>query len=146
MYKGIQGIEYNIIAREINSNRNTVGSLMGYVREIIAQHISLVSGPIGGLKPNGRPLIVEIDESLFTRRKYNRGRLGHNQWFIGGIERDSRNCFIVPVENRNSRTILSVLRDYVKPGSIIITDYWRRYDQLLGSLIMILTISSSTTL
>ena len=45
--------------------------------------------PIGGV---GRE--VQIDESNFTRRKYNRGRVYPNQWFFGGIDSDNDDCFM----------------------------------------------------
>lgn len=42
-------------------------------------------------------VIVEIDESKFGRRKYNRGRV-EGQWLFGGFLRGTGRVFIVPVE------------------------------------------------
>jgi hypothetical protein len=33
--------------------------------------------------------VVEIDESAFGKRKYNRGKRKNTYWIFGGIERDS---------------------------------------------------------
>ena len=68
---------------------------------------------IDGLDENGNKKIVEIDESVFFKRKYNRGRLINEQWFIGGIKRGSRNCFIVQVPNRTAATIVSILESFI---------------------------------
>jgi len=38
----------------------------------------------------GNGLIVEIDETKFGRRKYNRGRLITGQWFFGDIKLQKR--------------------------------------------------------
>ena len=45
---------------------------------------------MGGYDENNRPKIVEIEESLFFRRKYNRGRINEGQWYIGGIEKGKK--------------------------------------------------------
>ena len=41
---------------------------------------------------------VEIDESKFGKRKYNRGRQVEGHWVFGGVERVTGECFMVEVE------------------------------------------------
>ena len=65
------------------------------MREICIEAVSSAkTGPIGGLNK-----IVEIDESLFSRRKSHVGRMLPEQWIFGGISREDRKCFIVKVDN-----------------------------------------------
>lgn len=103
-------------------------------REAIGFFTSENIVPIGGVNEDNSSKIVEIDESLFLRRKYNRGRILNNQWYVGGIERGTKNVFIVPVENRNAETMANIIQQYVLPGSTIITDKWRAYSTALEQL------------
>ena len=49
---------------------------------------------------------VEIDESKFDKRKYNRGRNVKGQWVFGGVERGSGKTFLAAVHDRtNSRKV-----------------------------------------
>jgi transposase-like protein len=50
------------------------------------------------------------------------------------VERGSKKAFLVPVSNRNTDTMIRVIRDYVLPGTIIITDMWRAYDSALQNM------------
>jgi transposase-like protein len=77
---------------------------------------------LGGLDEFGIPKVVEIDEILFFRAKYNRGNHTTGQWYVGGVERGSKKAFIVPVASRNTATLLQVIRDNVLPDTIMITD------------------------
>ena len=90
--------------------------------EYLAQHnTSLIGGP---------GTIVEIDESKFGKRKYNRGRLRDGKWVLGGIERGTDNIFLEVVARRDTNTLLSVIQRNVLPGTDIYTDEWAAYSSL----------------
>jgi hypothetical protein len=80
---------------------------------ILEQH----SKPIGG---PGK--IVEIDESKFGKRKYNRGKKVDGIWVFGGIERDNNpvNCFFVTVEDRSAARLIPIIKRYILPGTILL--------------------------
>ncbi|RUS71031.1 hypothetical protein EGW08_021202 [Elysia chlorotica] len=83
----------------------------------------------------GPDVVVEIDETLITRRKYNRGRLSTQIWPFGGIERVSKRKFLVPLtcdvaENRTKETLLPLITKYILPGTIIYSDAFRSYHDI----------------
>jgi transposase-like protein len=127
IYKYLNGLSFTDISFELKIHRNTAGDWCALIREIIAEYLVNNSEILGCFNTDGTSKIVEIDESLFFKRKYQRGRLRNNQWYIGGIERGTRKVFMVPVENRNRETIYNVLCQNVANGTIIITDEWRAY-------------------
>ena len=89
---------------------------------------------LGGIEPNRTNKIVEIDESYFFRRKYNRGRYRNAQWVFGAIERGTKNCLLVPVPNRRAETLLLIIERYILPGTTIISDCWASYNSLSNSV------------
>ena len=52
---------------------------------------------------------VEIDESKFGKRKYNRGRVVDGHWVFGGMERGSGDSFMVEVPRRDAATLLGFI-------------------------------------
>ncbi|CAI6358292.1 unnamed protein product [Macrosiphum euphorbiae] len=73
---------------------------------------------------------VEIDESKFGKRKYHRGHAVEGQWIFGGIQRDNGACFLIPVEKWDKETLLAIIKQWVLPGTQIISDCWKSYDCL----------------
>jgi transposase-like protein len=88
-------------------------------------YVEASSQKIGG--PNK---IFEIDESKFGRRKYNRGHPVQGQWVFGGVERESGRTFFVPVPDRSAETLIAVIRDWIVPGTTVISDCWGAYYDL----------------
>ena len=86
----------------------------------------------------GDSVVVEIDETLVVRKKYNKGRDLIQTWLFGGIERTSKKSFVVPlldplsneIQKRNKATLVPLIKKYIKPGSIIISDCWSAYVSL----------------
>ncbi len=93
--------------------------------------MATMSLKVGGINHDGTSKVVEIDESYFFKRTYNRGHATEGQWFVGGIERGTKKAFIVPVAQRNSETIRGIIYDCVLPWTTIITDKWRAYKAAL---------------
>jgi transposase-like protein len=81
----------------------------------------------GNIKIGGDEKIVEIDESKFGKRKYNKGKRVEGQWVFGGIERDSNKMFMVSVPNRTKETLFEILEKYVEKGTTIYSDCWSAY-------------------
>ena len=46
---------------------------------------------------------------------------------FGGIERRTGKCFFVPVERRDSTTLIGIINERILPGSRIISDQWAAY-------------------
>jgi len=67
-------------------------------------------------------IFVEIDESKFDRRKYNRRHRVDGQWIFGGVQRETGACFLIPVERRDKDTLLTAINDWILPGITIISD------------------------
>ena len=105
-------------------NKNTTVQWNGYMREIVVSDLlQRRSAKIGGI---GK--IVEVDESLFSKRKNNAGRVLPQQWIFGGICRETNASFLVTVENRSAETLLKMIAENVEQGSTIISDCWRGYN------------------
>jgi hypothetical protein len=73
-------------------------------------------------KIGGPNKTVEIDESMFGRRKYNRGHPVKGQWIFGGVERESGRTFLVPVPDRNADTLMAVIDAWIEQATMVISD------------------------
>ena len=80
-------------------------------------------------KIGGAGKIVEIDESFFSNRKYNRGRYHANgQWVFGGIERGTNRCFAMTIGDKTRATLEHAIIDNISPGTHIMTDGLASYN------------------
>ncbi|KFD49264.1 hypothetical protein M513_09816 [Trichuris suis] len=112
-------------SKELGLSANCSVSWKRLLREVATE--SLLSNPliIGG--PNRT---VEVDETLYSKSKSHRDRLYPEQWVFGGVCRETGEFFLVPVENRSSRTSIPLIRQYIRPGTTVMTDCWAVYRSL----------------
>ena len=89
----------------MNIASHTTVDWFNFHRELCLEIVLERGEPIGGVGKR-----VQIDESKFGKRKYNRGRRVEGQWVFGGIEEESRRSFMVPVERRNRDTLLPLIQ------------------------------------
>jgi transposase-like protein len=125
-YLWIDKVPIQAICQEADIARPTACSLVDYFRKLVESDLEEEDTLIGG-----EGVIVEIDESKLGKRKYNRGHVVDGAWVIGGVEKTpERKVFLVPIEQRNRESLLPVILQHVRQGSIVRTDLWRAYSTL----------------
>lgn len=113
---------FKFCSKEFDMSSATIVDWKNYLREVCAASLLKTPTVIGG-----KGLTVEIDESCFSRRKYNRGRTYPQQWVFGGICRETKECFLYTVPDRTRATLEECIKTSIRPGSIIISDMWKSY-------------------
>jgi hypothetical protein len=93
------------------------------LREVCAKHY--LSSP---LIISGTGHTVEIDEAMFVRRKANVGQVVRQQWVFGRIDVQTKQCFLVAVNQRDAQTLITVLQQYVAPNTAVVSDLWCAYN------------------
>ncbi|VDN58144.1 unnamed protein product [Dracunculus medinensis] len=108
--------------RELKLSKDTTVDWNNRMREVCIFAVQRNKKKIGG-----EGLIVEIDESLFTKRKNSTSRMLSQQWIFGGICRETGDLFMEEVPDRSAKTLLTVITENVKEGTTIYSDCWRSY-------------------
>ena len=112
--------------KQIKTSSETVSDYKCYCRDICLNVVIDKSyDKIGGPGTH-----VEIDESKFGKRKYNRGHVIEGQWVLGGICRETKEIFLVTVPSHDKETLIPIIKDKIKPGTTILSDCWKTYDCL----------------
>jgi hypothetical protein len=105
---------------------HTICTYFSYFRQLVSDSLDELDYCIGG-----EGVEVELDESKFGKRKYNRGHFVEGVWILGGVERTlERKVFLVAVPDRSQATLEDIISRHVYPGSILLTDLWRGYSGL----------------
>ncbi|XP_050323220.1 uncharacterized protein LOC126755008 [Bactrocera neohumeralis] len=83
-------------------------------------------------KIGGPGKVVQIDESKFGKRKYNKGRRVEGHWVLGMIEDGSEDLRleVCPDNVRSAEVLIPLIRKNVREGTTIKTDFWRAYECL----------------
>lgn len=113
------------ICENLSISSNTYSDWASFCREVCLKSNFSDITMLGG-----EGVIVEIDESKFGKRKYNRGREVKGKWVFGAIERESKKCSFRVVERRDQETLLPIIQQWIRPGTVIISDCWRTYSCL----------------
>lgn len=126
-YYWVNKLPQEFVQRELRiGSRKTLIEWYNFAREVCVKIIQRESEIIGG---NG--VVVEIDETIFRHKKYNKNKKREDDyWVFGGIERQGKKCFLEVVEDRSASTLVAIIKKYIEPGSIIHSDCSKAYASL----------------
>ncbi len=88
-----------------------------------SQHFEKLGGP---------SCIVEIDETLISKRKYNRGRLIQQKLLFGVIDRQTHEIFVKCVDKRSKAILGNIIKQVIEEESIVMSDQWPAYMSFFG--------------
>ncbi|QLB42441.1 MULTISPECIES: IS1595 family transposase [Mannheimia] len=118
----VAGVTARTAAELVNVNKTTAAYYFHRLRLLIYQHsphLEMFEGEI------------EADESYFGgARKGKRGRGAAGKTAVFGLLKRDGKVYTVVVPNTQSATLLPIIREKVKPDSIVYTDFYRSYDVL----------------
>ncbi len=118
----VAGVTARTVAELVNVNKNTAAYYFHRLRLLIYQnssHFEMFDGEI------------EIDESYFGgHRKGKRGRGAGGKTAVFGLLKRNGKVYTVVVPNTQTAVLLPIIRNKVKPDSIVYTDYYCSYDVL----------------
>ena len=118
----VAGVTARTAAELVGVNKNTAAYYFHRLRLLIYQnspHLEMFDGE------------VEADESYFGgQRKGKRGRGAAGKVAVFGLLKRNGKVYTVTVPNTQTATLLPIIREQVKPDSIVYTDCYRSYDVL----------------
>ena len=118
------GVTARSAAQLTQINRNSAMLFFHKLREVIFENLAaeapeLLSGEI------------EVDEGYFGRtRKGKRGRGAAGKVPVFGLLKRNGRVYVAIIPNASSATLFPIIRDKIKPDSIVYTDSFRSYDAL----------------
>lgn len=136
----LKKVQQNHIAELLETSEKSLVDWSSFCREVVFDGMVHNADPVGG---SGRT--VEIDESKFGKRKYNRGHRVEGKWVFGGVERETGRCFMIPVESRGKDVLLCIIKHFILPQTTIISDCWRSYNCLQDEGFVHQTVNHSKT-
>lgn len=112
----------------LNISTKTIVKYFKVFRELCEKDLNLENFQIGSPGTT-----VEIDESLMAKVKHRRGKdLKRTQiWVFGLKERGNKRAVFIVVERRRAEDLLPLITKYVAPGSVIMSDCWAAYNDII---------------
>ena len=118
----VSGSTARTAASLVNVNKSTAAYYFHRLRRIITeetQNEALLGGE------------VEVDESYFGgHRKGKRGRGAAGKVPVFGILKRGGHVYTKVIPDAKSKTLMPIIRDKIKPDSIVYSDCWRGYNVL----------------
>jgi transposase len=118
------GVTARSAAELTGINRNSAILFFHKLREVIFERLALETPELLGGE-------IEVDESYFGgTRKGKRGRGAAGKVPVFGLLKRNGRVYVAIIPNVASATLFPIIRDKIKPDSIVYTDSFKSYDAL----------------
>ncbi|XP_031341606.1 uncharacterized protein LOC116169602 [Photinus pyralis] len=106
-------------SRDLGLRRGTVMQYYTFIRDTCSWKLlnEIRSRQLGGVGH-----VVQVDESVVTKRKCHQARLAKEKWVVGLYDVNDERGTIALVDDRSERTLKGVLTNLILPGTEIWTD------------------------
>jgi transposase len=118
------GVTARSAAQLTGVNRNTAILFFHKLREVTFTELAAETPEVFSGE-------IEVDESYFGgHRKGKRGRGAAGKVAVFGLLKRKGRVYVVIIPNASSQTLVPIIRQKVRPDSIVYTDCFRAYDVL----------------
>jgi transposase len=118
------GVTARSAAELTGVNRNSAILFFHKLREVIFEQLALETPELLGGE-------IEVDESYFGgTRKGKRGRGAAGKVPVFGLLKRNGRVYVAIIPNVASATLFPIIRDKIRPDSIVYTDSFKSYDAL----------------
>ncbi|KAF0753353.1 DDE Tnp IS1595 domain-containing protein [Aphis craccivora] len=119
-YLWTKSVSLSFLSEELGIAQHTAVDWAYFDREVV------FDGMIIHHEKNGNYYLYKFQNEEWVKRKYHRGHAVEGQWIFSGTQRDNGACFLIPVEKRDKETLLAIIKEWVLPGTQIISDCWKK--------------------
>ena len=113
--------------KALNVSRSTTIKTYKLLRNVCVLKMNMSNQTLGGENH-----IVQVDESLLNKRKFNKGRIVTQKWVIGIIDIVTKDAIIKYIPSRDRETLRRVLIEHIGDESIVHTDCWKGYNNIFA--------------
>lgn len=116
------------LKRDFNISISTIKKCYHLLQQVI---VKLYDNNEINISLGGEGIICQVDESMFHyKQKYHHGRVSNlNRWVFGivDISFNPARYYLQVVANRDTNTLIPIINNICKAGTIIWSDEWRGY-------------------
>ncbi|XP_059141973.1 uncharacterized protein LOC131929668 isoform X2 [Physella acuta] len=121
-YLWCKKVNLQAMMKEVKASEEAIREWMTFCRDTTVELCMAENETIGG--PG---VLVDLDEGKIKNLNYLQGQKVTDKWAYIGAEQGSNKYFICIVHERTKEELLNFIKNYIKPGSVILSDCWRTY-------------------
>jgi len=125
LYLFVLGVPGYRMEQYIGVSLKTIHKIFTIIRQ------SIYDQAVAELKEANISGEVELDETMFGgKRAGKRGWGASGKHMIFGLYQRNGKVFTFPISSRNEKTLIPIIEQHIKPGSLYYTDDWHAYSSL----------------